>query len=427
MSRMFARYKTYEGEPGSPEQWTAAAAAMVDPHLVENLDLLGLSKVPETLAELKQAHRAKIRTAHPDRQGAHDDAAKINAAAEALEKMIRRPKIDVANLPPPSSMLVNPPRCTADLPDIICDEPLTHAFTDRHVGEIKMNGEREEFYLGFDPYGRRQGSTMLSRQKAADDKMYGDKTGNVPHITGTDIGDLANTVLDGEVFLTSWNVTHSIMGSAPGVAVDKQAGADKITFYAFDIPYHKGKDIRRLPRWKRREILEQVVAELGNPWIVVMKEFKGDLDQAFRDEVAKGGEGLVVKHQDGIYGQGWAKYKKAADVSAFVIGFCEGERALKGQVGSLELGVYDDNGKVVSIGFTGTGFSNELRLEITANRDAWMGKVVDVFVFELTKRGQLGNSSFHRPRPDVDKDTCTMAKLKDDVKKVLGHRNKEKT
>jgi len=421
--RLFARYKTYEGEPGSPEQWQAAAASLVDPTVSEHLKVLGLTRVPDSAEDLKRARRQAIRSAHPDaKTGTHDAAATINAAFDRLEQMLPKPQRPIGDLPPPSTMLVVPPRCTADLPHVENTDPLRHSWHAGLIAEVKLNGERELMYLGFDPYGRRTGTTMLSRQKSSVDKMYGDKTEQVPHITGVDCTLLQHTVLDGEVFARDWAYTHSVMGSSPNIAVDNQR-SEKLVYYVFDMPYHKGRDIRKLPYNERRELLTKVVEELGSPWIRVVEQFQGDLDQAFRRITETGGEGLVVKSLSGAYGQGWAKYKKASDVSAFVIGYIEGKKALLGQVGSLELGIYK-NGVVCSVGCV-SGFTNELRIHITNNRESYLGRVLDVFAFELTKAEQLLNPTFHRFRDDINAEDCTLDKIRLDLKKIKGNRHKE--
>lgn len=420
MDKFWARYKHYDPAteaPGSPEQWAAAAASAIDPGLLAHLAVLGLSAVPDTVAELRAARRQAQKTAHPDKAGGtHDQAALLNAAFTSLERLIPKVQVPVGDLPAPSNMLVTPARCTGSLPTILTDEPLTHAFTDRHVAEIKMNGEREMLYLGFCPYGRRQGNTMLSRQKSVHDGMFGDKTDHVPHITGT-VHNLDNTMLDGEVFVDDWASTHSLMGGGAG------RDASKATYYVWDMPFHKGRDIRQLPLWQRRQLLAEVVAELGNPYIVMLTQVPHDqIDAEFVRVTQSGGEGLVVKDINGTYGQGWAKYKKAADVSCFVIGFVAGKKALEGMVGSIELGVYKD-GQVVSVGCC-SGFDNALRTEITNNQSSWMGRVVDVFAFELTANEKLLNPTWHRERSDVNATDCTLDKVRDDLKKIKGNRNK---
>lgn len=420
--RLFARYKTYEGEPGSPEQWASAAASLMDPLVAGYLKALGLTQVPKTADELKQARRQAIRIAHPDaKSGTHDAAATINAAYDRLEKMLPKPVRPVGDLPPPSALLVVPPRCTAELPQVVSTEPLSHAWTSDLVAEVKLNGERELLYLGFDPYGRRSGTTMLSRQKSKSDGLFGDKTEQVPHITGVDCVELLHTVLDGEVFARDWVYTHSVMGSSPAIAVDNQR-EEKLVFYVFDMPYHKGQDIRKLPYDERRKLLTQVVAELGSPWVKVVEQFTGDLDLAFRRITEAGGEGLVIKNRRSGYGQSWAKYKKASDVSVFITGFTEGKKALAGMVGSVEIGVYKD-GVVHCIGNV-SGFTNALRMDITNNRKAYLGRVMDVFAFELTRDEQLLNPTFHRFREDVSPEDCTLEKAKADFKHIKGNRTK---
>lgn len=421
-AKLFARYKTYEGEAGSPDQWRAAAAVVapnLDPALVRSLKALGLERLPSTAEELKKAHRQAIRSAHPDlASGSHDGAASINAAFDHLESLVPKPapKENVH-----SAFLVTPARCTGDLPARTSAKPLRYAWPTQGIAvEEKINGERGVLYLGFDPLGRRHGTTLLSRQKSKFDGLFGDKTDQVPHITGGFVVD--GTVLDGEVFARDWNYTHSVMGSTPGVAQDIQKDDERLVYHVFDIMFYKGQDVRKRPLSERRELLLEVVKELANPWIRAVTWLPGDPDATFERVTSAGGEGLVVKKLSSSYGQSWTKYKKCSDVSAFIIGYVEGKKALAGMVGSVEVGVYH-NGSVHSVGCV-SGFTNEQRVDITNNRQAYLGRVMDIFAFELTKADQILNPAFHRFRSDLNAEDCTLDKIKEDMKKMGSNRSK---
>lgn len=78
-----ARYKTHDGEKGSPEQWREAAKVLLNVNDENCLTTLGLTGVPASEDDLKKAWRAAIRKCHPDIiGGSQDEAAKLNAAYE---------------------------------------------------------------------------------------------------------------------------------------------------------------------------------------------------------------------------------------------------------------------------------------------------------------------------------------------------------
>jgi len=401
--RLFARYKTYEGQPGNTAQWRSLAERVLSSSPSNNLALLGLTGLPSSLDELKQARRKAMVIAHPDKGGSEDQAAKINGAFEVLSKMF--PEKIAAFTSDPTG-LQHPARCTSEVPDYM------HG---HFVAEEKINGERFLLYFGFDPYGRRTGNTLLSRHKSKSDRCYCDRSDSAAHITGKVYIGLEHTVLDGEIFNTDLETTGSIMRSSNNEG-------KLVTYYVFDILVHKGKDVKNLPLEARREIVQQVVAQMANPHVKLLEQYASNFDSHFDRIVTAGGEGLVVKDLRLGYGQGWSKMKKTADVSCIVTGWKPGKKALEGMVGSWAVSVYDGD-KLVEVGFV-SGFTNELREDITNNFDDYLGTVIDVFAFELTKANRLRNPTFHRIRRDVTPEDCTLEKLKDDMSKIRKNRKK---
>lgn len=399
IEKLFARYKTYEGTPGSAAQWAAQARTLFSPITESGFLVLGLSGVPRSLEELKVARRKAMQTAHPDKQGGSEDAAKrINSAYERLAAMIPSP---CSVTPEAANGLVKPPRCTDELP-IDLEDP-------NYWAELKLNGERSMLYLGCDPYGRRAGNAFLSRHVSKVDGKHGDRTDQFPQVTGTPYEVLKGTVLDGEIFHTDLETTGSLARSGAYDSVLKQQQIGYATFFVFDIPFHKGQDLRGLPLHQRRKILEAVVAEMQNPYIQVVEKRDCKIAEFFKEVTDAGGEGLVIKDVRMGYGQCWSKMKKSFDVSCFVSGFRQEEHSI-----SLAVSVYDNEGNPHELGFV-PGFQ-----EI----DQHIGMVMDLVAFELTKNGKLRSPNFHRFRPDVNAEECTMAKLKDDMKKIKSTRKR---
>ena len=91
--RLFSRYKTYNSGPaGSAEQWARQAEKVLKPHAGGNLEILGITALPDTLAELKSARRKAMLQVHPDLGGTDEDAAKINRAYDDLAAQIKHRK-----------------------------------------------------------------------------------------------------------------------------------------------------------------------------------------------------------------------------------------------------------------------------------------------------------------------------------------------
>lgn len=304
-------------------------------------------------------------------------------------------------------MLVRPPRCTTPLYENLFDENL--------IAEVKLDGGRYVLYLGegVDPYSRQRGNTLLSRRVSTIDNKHVDRTRNLPFITDVDYGDLAGTVLDGEVFHTDCATTTSIMGSSPAVALAKQEQIGRASYYVFDCPVYRGKDIRGRPLTERRKILEHVVKLMANENVKLMPQFQRDFAGQFDRIVKAGGEGLIIKDKRLGYGVGWAKMKKSYDVSCFIIGYKPGNGKYSDSIGSIELAV-DQDGTPVPVGFA-SGFDDALRAEFAAKPDQFLYLAVDVFAQEISKDGRLRHCTFFRLREDLAAEDCTMMKLKDDM------------
>lgn len=410
---IFSRYKTYEGERGSPEQWAGQARALIKFDGQNVLSLLNLDQIPTTIEELKKARRAVMLSAHPDKGGSTDLAARINSAYQAMEKLIllRKPK-EIEAKP---IGLVDPPRCTAFLPDSLEDASW--------IFEEKIDGERFVCYIGFDPYDSNQfANTILSRHKSALSGRYTDRSENAPHITGIAYPALKQTVLDGEIFHTSLAQTVSIMSSSALESAHKQRMLGPVDYITFDISFHKGRDVRGKPYQVRRKLLESVVLEMNNPRVKLVPQYHSGIEENFQRLTALGMEGLVGKHVNGRYGELWAKLKKVASVSCIISGYRPGKDGLEGKIGSLCLSVYK-SGRLVEVGFA-AGLTNKMIDDMTDNFDQYFGQVVDVFCMELTKNIRLRSPTFHRIRTDINPGECTMDKLTSDLLKTLKSRMK---
>lgn len=308
--------------------------------------------------------------------------------------------------------LCHPSRCTAKVPDDLEKEYL--------IAEPKMDGSRYLFYIGCDPYERREGNALLSRRESSADNKYCDKTDNVPHMTLNEYEGLEGTVLDGEIMHKDFLATNSIMNSSRALAIEKQDKLGNLEYFAFDVLFFRGKDLRSMPLSQRRKVLEKVVEKMDNPFIKAIEQFVDNFSEHFKRIVEENGEGIIVKDLRLGYGAGWAKLKRSVDVSCVISGFKEGTNKYKGMVGSLALSVYKD-GVLTEVGFA-SGFDDKLRIDMSKNFDKYKGRVVEIFAQEIQKidkknpAGRLRHPTFHRMRSDMNPEECTSEKLFEDLK-----------
>jgi bifunctional non-homologous end joining protein LigD len=136
-------------------------------------------------------------------------------------------------------------------------------------------------------------------------------------------------------------------------------------YFAFDLLFLGGLDLRPLPLIERKEALRAIITA---PGIVRFSEhFQEDGPTFLRHACLLGVEGVVSKRSDAPYRSGrtkqWVKVKCFQRQEFIICGYVPSTIAAKG-VGSLVLGYYD-NGKLIHAGRVGTGFSNKLASDIT--------------------------------------------------------------
>jgi bifunctional non-homologous end joining protein LigD len=137
------------------------------------------------------------------------------------------------------------------------------------------------------------------------------------------------------------------------------AGYGGLVYFAFDLLELDGENVARLPLLQRKERLAQLLQD--PPAGIVYSEHEGGDGEAFRRAACQLGlEGVVSKRTERPYLPGdrgaWVKSKCLNRAEFVVVGWSdpEGSRHL---VGSLLLGYYDPEGRLIYAGRVGTGMS----------------------------------------------------------------------
>jgi ATP-dependent DNA ligase len=83
------------------------------------------------------------------------------------------------------------------------------------------------------------------------------------------------------------------------------------TFYAFDLLYLNGRDLRQLPLIERKEKLREVIEKSRLPDVICGKYVEGRGVDLFNEVVRRNLEGVVAKRKTGTYAtvSGWLKIK----------------------------------------------------------------------------------------------------------------------
>lgn len=174
-------------------------------------------------------------------------------------------------------------------PMLLADAPEPFE-SDQHIAELKIDGIRG----------------ILSIDKAT--KLYTRHRNDVSYryqeITrAAEEAAAEGTILDGEFVVSDLNTgkpdfdaTMARFSSNPKSQKDRTPG---LTFVAFDILKHKGRDLTRLELMERKEILEEAVTE--NETIKKIRYFEHSFIPLFELCKQEELEGIVIKRRDGRY------------------------------------------------------------------------------------------------------------------------------
>ena len=242
-------------------------------------------------------------------------------------------------------------------------------------------------------------------------------------------------LLDGELTVVMPNGLTSFEALQHRRALPPGSG---LTFWAFDLLFANGKDLRRQTLAERKARLEQALSNNETDGAIrYMQHIVGHCRHAFDYARKVGAEGIVCKrlaapHVPGR-GRDWLKCK-CLQTKAFVVGGFTHTAGRRAAVSGLLVGYYDKKGLLHHAGHvvTGKGFNREflqtlyaqiIELEVASSpfarfaptvvRSPWgQGNaiavrwvrpiiVVDVGYLELSSRGQLRHAAFRRFRTDM--------------------------
>ncbi|MGH8893191.1 MAG: non-homologous end-joining DNA ligase [Actinomycetes bacterium] len=133
-----------------------------------------------------------------------------------------------------------------------------------------------------------------------------------------------------------------------------------VSYLVFDVLHLEGESRLSWTYDDRRSLLESV--GLDGPRWATPPAFEGDGASAVEVSRRQGLEGVMAKRRASTYHPGrrsrdWLKVKHVRMQEVVVGGWSPGEGNRTGRIGSLLLGVNDEDGRLVYAGHVGTGFS----------------------------------------------------------------------
>jgi bifunctional non-homologous end joining protein LigD len=276
-----------------------------------------------------------------------------------------KPKLSLQNSPIPSSRTLKSSSSTAatigietslnefpkeKLPDFIPPQLAVKTATPPSgsdwLHELKLDGYRIEAHKNGDEVKlfTRSGLDWTHRMKsiAADIAKLPAKT----------------AILDGEVVVLAKNGTTSFAD----LQASLQEGAKHaLTYFVFDLLHLNGRNLRDAELTTRKDFLSQLLQNVPEA-IKLSEHIRTDGEDFFQAACKLRAEGIISKRASGKYVSGrssqWMKVKCAYDQEFVIAGFTLPSNGITG-VGALLLGYYDDDGRLIYAGRTGTGFTQK--------------------------------------------------------------------
>ncbi|HEY1112224.1 MAG TPA: DNA ligase D [Chitinophagaceae bacterium] len=143
-----------------------------------------------------------------------------------------------------------------------------------------------------------------------------------------------------------------------------------LQFFIFDVLWLDGYDVTALPLTERKALLQKILPP-DHEILKYSDHVAGKGGEFFRAALDQGLEGIMAKRGDSPYQVGtrtadWLKIKVAQRQEVIIAGFTE-PRNTRQFFGALLLGAYNEEGELVYVGHTGSGF-NRKSLEAIWNK-----------------------------------------------------------
>lgn len=171
-----------------------------------------------------------------------------------------------------------------------------------------------------------------------------------------------NAIIDGEIVLldekgrSSFQLMQNYQRNREGI----------LCYYAFDILYLNGKDLRELPLIERKKYLKQLLDSKKLKLTKFSSHIENQGVAFFKAAQEHQLEGIIGKKKESTYvskrTSNWVKIKTHQRQEAVIGGFTA-PKGSRSKFGSLLLGVYEQ-GKLVYIGHSGGGFNEQLLTDV---------------------------------------------------------------
>jgi bifunctional non-homologous end joining protein LigD len=246
----------------------------------------------------------------------------------------------------------------ADMPEAI--EPMRAMLAERAprgeewLFEVKWDGVRAVAFV------KNEEVRLQSRSGLRCERQYPELAVLPHHLSAS------HAVLDGEIAVLNVKGVSQFHLIQPRIAntdpntIAHLVRSTPVIYFAFDLLYLDGYDLRGVALQKRRELLQQVLAP--GPAIRISDAFPGAGQELLEAARENGLEGIIAKHASSTYesrrSREWQKIKIVTEQEFVIGGFTE-PQGDRDYFGALVLGVHKD-GDLRWVGNVGTGFDQKL-------------------------------------------------------------------
>jgi bifunctional non-homologous end joining protein LigD len=308
-------------------------------------------------------------TSPPAKRGA-----KAAAAPAAPTPARKKTKLDLAGLK--GARRAAMPTAVEPMLATLVDKPPRG---DQWLYEVKWDGIRAIAFL------EREEVRIASRSGLRCERQY-PELAVMPHQVGAQ-----QAILDGEIAVldekgvSRFHLIQPRIANADPNSIAHLERSTPVVYFAFDVLYLDGYDLRGVSLAQRRELLQAVVSPGGV--LRISEVFPGAGEELLEAARTMGLEGVVAKHASSTYesrrSREWVKIKIVGE-QEFVIGGFTAPQGERDYFGALVLGLYDA-GELLWVGNVGTGFDQKLLASLHA---ALQPLIVDKCPFS------------ERPKPD---------------------------
>ncbi|WP_047488440.1 DNA ligase D [Terriglobus sp. TAA 43] len=244
---------------------------------------------------------------------------------------------------------------------------------DEWLHEIKLDGYRMQ--------ARKQGSRVQLFTRSGLDwthrmKSVAEAIKTLP---------VQDAILDGEVVVLD---EKGLSSFAHLQASFEKNEKHPLTFFLFDLLHLNGHNTRGLPLKERKRLLHTLLDD-EKDGLRLSEDIAGDGAKIFRSACELHAEGIISKKADAAYHSGrstlWLKSKCVLEQEFVIGGWVDLSNGSRG-VGSLLLGYYDDAGKLIYAGRTGTGFTQKTHKLLRDKLDAIESKATPFVAIDAAGR-----------------------------------------